>query len=223
MQVIRPMLLLLAVCAVGMVGCQNPPNAYLRKQGIEAYELGQIARAERYFERAEAQNAADWKTSYYLGVIRLDQDRPLEAQLLLERALTLRPDAEQTPAILDALAESLYRQELHEPLHHMLAEVAARSSTSRDFLRQARYLAKAGDADGAKIAFRKAAAFAADDDPGPYVAMADFYESLSDGRNTVAALRRAHTLRPGDQRIANRLRQYGLVPGPSLFVSREEW
>jgi hypothetical protein len=82
-------------------------------------------------------------------------------------------------------------------------------------LRQARYLAKIGDLDSAKLAFRKAAYFAAGGDATAYLAIADFYLSLKDEVNAATALRYANYIDPNDPGIPKRFRQLGIVPGPS--------
>jgi tetratricopeptide (TPR) repeat protein len=209
--------------AMGLLaGCQEP-NSLLRKRGVEAWDAKDVDRAESQFGRAVEQDSTDWKATWYMGRVRLEQNRPLEAQLLLEKALTLRPDKEQTPYILDDLAESLYQQEEYGQLYSLLSQAAEGSGSWYEHLRKAKYLAKAGDPDGARASFYKAAQYHEPDDNTVYLAMADFYESLNDSPNAILALRRAYTIKPNSPLVANRLRHHGEVPGPTLRLDQDWW
>ena len=195
-------------------GCQSA--SYLRQRGVEAYEVGEYERAGKLLASAADKDPSNWYTHYYLGMVHLNLNRPLEAQLELEMAEGVRPDNSVMPQILDALAESIYLQDESAALHVLLARACADWGTTHDFLRQAKYLALIGDADSAKIALRKATHFAPDDDVTPYLATADFYESLGDGTNAVTALRRALSIEPDSTKIKNRLRAHGVIPGPTV-------
>lgn len=197
-------------------GCQT--NSRLRLVGMRALDNGDLATADASFARAVEQQPADWKSLYYLGLVRLEQGRPIEAQLNLEQAYGIRDEHAETADILDALAEALYQQDAQARLHAMLRDASQRYGQTRDFLREAKYLAKIGDVDGSDLAYKKAARFARPDDVQPYVQMADFYESIGDQARAVDALQRAHYLMPDDRRIADRLRRHGVVPGPTVAV-----
>lgn len=223
-QVLRQLSLFFWGCALSGVlllaaGCV--PNAMLRRQGMEAFEAGDVNWADNRFSYAVRQDATDWKSQYYLGRVRIMQNRPLEAALHLEKALSLRDHDPETQDILDALAEALYMQGQPVRLHAMLKKAVYDYGTIRDYLRQGRYLAKTGDADGAKVAYRKAAKFAPAKDPEPFLEIADYYESMGDRQNTIDALRRAYAASPGSRRISARLRQYGIVPGPTVGLPPE--
>ena len=202
-------------------GCDS--NAMLRKHGIEAYTAKELDQAQDRFSQAVRQDPTDWKSLYYLGKVRLAQGRPFDAQLLLERALELRSSAPETPGILDALAESLNRRGRIEDLHLLLEQAVHDYGASYDHMRQGRYLVELGDIDRAKLAYRKAAYFAPEGDPDPFVALADFYESVGDRQNAVVALRHAYTIKPKSRLLQERLREYGIVPGPAAELPIEKY
>ena len=79
-----------------------------------------------------------------------------------------------------------------------------------------------GDIDQAKLAYRKAAFFALPGDAEPFLTLADFYESIGDTANAVTALRHAYTVTPKDRQIHDRLRRYGIVPGPTAQLPPEK-
>lgn len=208
-------------CALLLTGCENPPNPLLRKQAADAIYLNQIDVAEKKLTRALERDGADWKAAMLLGEVRLKQGRPLDAQLMFERALAHHNSFEEAPRILDGLAESLYQQQEFERLQVMLTTTARERWTTADFLRQARYLAKLGDPDGARLAFRKAARFADPTDTTPYLRAADYYESIGDTEAAITALRRTYRIVPDSPQIAARLRNLGHVPGPTTPLPPE--
>jgi tetratricopeptide (TPR) repeat protein len=213
---------LLALSLLAALGCQQP-NALLRRDGMEALDLNDVPAADRKFTAAVQQHATDRKAQYYLGVVRLKQDRALDAQLAEEKALTLRPsDKKFTPLILDALAESLYKQDQRSALSAMLQKAADDYGTVPDYLRQAKYLGLIGDVDGAKLAYRKALKFAPKDDPSPYLAMADYFASVGDTQGAITALGKAYYISPRNERIAERFRRLGIVPGPTVAIKPSE-
>ncbi len=214
---IRLRLVVLALPGVMMLmsatGCE--PNRLLRRQGMDAVEAGDLDRADDRFTKAMRQDPTDWKSLYYLGKIRTEQGQLIEAQLLLDKALSLRGNHLETDDILDAMAEVLYRQEQKDRLHAMLKQAVEDRPTTRSYVRQAIYLHKMGDADGAKLAFQKAVRFSRADDPTPYLAMADFYESIGDRKAAATALRQAYGIDSSIPGLIERLRGYGIVPGPT--------
>lgn len=216
----RGMVSLVAVIAViaavsVMSGCGN---SYLRQQGINALDVNDVPKAEKNFGKAVAQDDTDWKALYYLGVVRIKQNRPSEAQVLLERALTLRPARNETMDILDAMAEAVYMQNEPSVLTAVLQKACDDYGTARDYMRQGKYLGKIGDPDGAKLGFRKAIRRSDFKDPEAFLALADYLESVGDTEGTILNLRYAYYLLPEAGRIEERFRQYGLVPGPTLML-----
>ncbi len=210
--------LLMGVCLclpLFTAGCQTAVD--LRNEGILALNRGQNELALEKLTRAVERDASSARNHYQLGRAYLALDRNIKAQYQLEKAYALRPnDKHLTPSILDHLAESLFRQERMENLFAFLDKQVAQDGTTRDFLRQGEYLAKAGDPDAARLAFRKAAYFADLDDPEPYIAIADFYTAIGDQPNAITALRYANYVDDGNLGVAERLRRFGIVPGPTI-------
>jgi tetratricopeptide (TPR) repeat protein len=206
--------LLLAALLAAQTGCVT--NEMLRRKGHIAVANGDDVLAQAQFEKAIARDATDWEAQLALGELLNRTRQPLPAQAHLEKALILRDHHEETPRILDALAQSLFLQNRYSQLHAYLDEVAAFYRTSNDYLRAATYLAKSGDPDGAVLAYRKASYFAPPLDAKPYLLLADFYDARGDAPNAVQALRWACYVNPKDTSLPNRFRQHGLVPGPTL-------
>lgn len=207
------------VLGASLVGGCNKPNSMLRQEGIRALdERKDVDTAEKKFEQAVQQDDTDWKSMYYLGRIRTMQGRGLDAQVLLERALIIRDSHEETPDILDALAESIYKQRHDASLAAMLKKAADDYGTVRDYNRQGKYLGLIGDIDGAKLAYRKAMKFAAPNDPSPYLALSELLESQGDNEGAIQNLKYAYYILPESPRLEARFRKFGIVPGPTVAV-----
>ncbi len=121
--------------ALAMTACQAP-NSLLRQQGINALDANDVAQADNRFALAVKQDPTDWKSMYLLGKVRIMEGQPLEAQLLEEKAATLRPHEAETPDILDAEAEAIFLQNQPAALAAMLQSAADENGSVRDFLRQ---------------------------------------------------------------------------------------
>ena len=211
--------LLLVVGFLGTVGCES--IGFVRRDAEDAVERGDWQRAEVRVNQVLAKDPSDWKGLYYRGLIRLEQQRPGDAAIALERSLALRDGYPEAKDVADALAEALYRQDDAKSLHDFLARRTRESGRPADYMRQAKYLTRIGDHDGAKVAFRKAVHFWPSNDITPHVEMADFYESIGDKKNTIAALTEAYKINPNIPRINNRLRALGVIPGPTLAQTPE--
>jgi len=211
----RAMKLIWAMCLpLILVGCQTAAD--LREESRLALNRGQYDRALEKSSASVEKDPSSAHCQYQLGLSYLALDRGFEAQYALEKAHALEPnDKSLTPDILDALAEALYQQDRSANLYAFLDKMVETYTTTRDYLRQAEYLAKSGDPDAARLSYRKAAYFAEPGDVEPYLAIADFYTSISDQPNAVTSLRYANYVAPGNLDVAERLRKFGIVPGPT--------
>lgn len=204
-----------ASMALASVGCET--NPILRERASMATARGDLVTAELNYRKAVERNPTDHKAQYGLGLTLLAMNKPMQAQIALEKAWSLKPNrSEFVPGVLDALAQAYEMQNRPEMLVNFLAEAVDRYGTTADYLRQAKYLIKIGDLDGAKLALRKAAYFAKKGDAKPYLVIADFYEQINDVPNAVTALRYAYFVDEDHPAIPDRFRRHGLVPGPTL-------
>ncbi len=201
---------------LSLTGCKN--NVVYRELGYESYRQQDYLTAAEQFQTAVDKKPSDYRAQYYLGVSMLKLDKPIPAQTPLEQALALRPDdPEWTPRIADSLAETYYQQERYEALYGFLdSMIQTYNQQPVDFLRQAKYLGLLGDADGQKTALQKAAYFAPANDPSPYLAIADFYETVNDTPSAIQALRYGYYVAPDSDEVKDRLRGLGIVPGPTI-------
>lgn len=207
---------LAALVLAGLAGCQTANEVVLREKASMAMRRGDNASAKQRYQKLVEMNPASAKYQYGLGATHLAAGELHQARLALERAWRLAPNRRTlTPRILNKLATTYYRQNADRRLRNFLAQTVKDYPTPETCLRQARYLRKIGDVDGARTAYKKAAVYADDDNPEPYLAMADFYRSIGDKKNAERAVRYAHHVAPRDQRVASRMQRYGIQPGQS--------
>jgi len=205
----------LGICL--FAGCATPNSVLLERADV-AMADGQPMRAEAFLARAMAQDATDWRVHYRVGELRLENQRPLDAQINFEQALALRPDHPESGQIIEKLAQALLMQGKYDAMGKLLADRAAQTGDKEDYLRQGRFLAQIGDVDAALLAYRKALAVAAPDDPEPNLVIASLYESIGDEANALLHLRYAYYRQPDNPAIADDLRRYGIVPGPTAAL-----
>lgn len=215
--ILRSTLSLTLALTLGLAaGCATPPNSVLRLHAKDAIDQKDYTTAREKLERALGQDPADWKANYYMGLVRIEQERPLVARLHLEVAYSLRDNDPETPAILDALAQALHNEGDIDKLDIMLKSATNRYGKPHDFYRQAKFLGLQGDVDGARAAYLKAANVSRADDITPFIKQADFYEGLGDRVNAVVALQQAQQIEPYNRTIASRISSLVLDPKPAV-------
>lgn len=205
------------VLLLAAAGCETP-SPMLRQQAIDALEVNDVKTADNRVSRALKQDEADWKALYLLGKVRIRQNRPVDAQLALEKSLTLRGQWPEAQDILDAMAEAIYMQNNPAALTAMLQKAADDYGGVRSYTRQGKYLGKIGDIDGAKLAFRKAMRFREKTDAEPFIQLAELLESVGDNKGAIENLKYAYFILPKSPRIEAKFRKLGIVPGPTVMV-----
>jgi tetratricopeptide (TPR) repeat protein len=188
-----------------------------RNRGFEQYRAGDYRAAAESFRAAADRAASDVASHYWWAVSLINLGEYADAQLPLEQARAITSDTgPYVDRILDRLAEVYFQLGRTETLYEFLDEtIVEYGRRSRDFQRQAYFMTKLGDLDGAKLAFIKAAHFADPGDASPYVALADFQESIGQRDKARRALRYAYFINPEYDNLAQRLAGHGVVLGPA--------
>lgn len=208
--------LMLGLCTVTLLGgCYNPPLE--RERAKRSLDAGNYGSAESRLLVLVDRERTDWEAHYLLGLTYLAQDRPVAAQSELEEALAVRDrDKDNTPLILDAIAEAIFQQGRYAQLYLFLDDQIDRYEGWEDYARKARFLDKASDIDGAALAYRQAAYFSRNESADIYVEIADFYEKLGDYDKAVQSLKWAYYIDEDREDLPGRFRGLGVVPGPTL-------
>lgn len=209
----------LAVFCLFSFGCLTPE--LLNERAERQLADGRLVAAEESLNLAEEKRPSNWKTQFLMGELRLRQGRPLDAQVAFERSWSMRAIHPETPEILDRLAEAKLAQgpDAERKLRTFLTEMTGQYGTPYDFVRKGVFLMRLNDADGALTAFNQARAMGGNEDIRLHLALASFYRQIGDQRLETLSLRHALFLEPQNEDVAGRLRELGVVPGPSAELA----
>ncbi|MCA9304315.1 MAG: hypothetical protein KC996_09350 [Phycisphaerales bacterium] len=119
---------------------------------------------------------------------------------------------------IEELAVALINSDQQDELLSLLHATANEGEEGSGYLRLARYAAQAGMMDEAHEALMTAVALHGTTSPAPHLAMADFARETGDSEGEVLALRHALWFDPADTGILARIRELGVIPGPSLAL-----
>jgi len=209
-----PALLCLLTCVLGACATSTP---VLRERGTKAMQAGQYERARTHFQRIVERDATDLNAQYTLGRIALNQDRPGDARTHFSVAHTIaQRKANPTPGvdqIIDGLAEAMFQSGDHTQLAGFLQSTLERGDVG-DYLRLADYYRRMGDPDNALVTYRKAIGNAPRD-ARPYAELSEFYDDLGDRDKALRYLRMGYQLNPQYADLTERLRSFGVTPGPT--------
>jgi tetratricopeptide (TPR) repeat protein len=149
----------------------------------------------------------------------IELGRPAEA---VEHAQLAYDQRTNNNDCIETLARALFDAGRQEDCFRVLRSVADGRGLSGDHIRLGRFLALAGDADGAEHSLKQAARIDGGKTIEPQIALADFYHQIGDRASELKRLRMALFIAPNNADIAKRIRDLGEVPGPSLALTPEE-
>ncbi len=203
------------VTILGGCATARTPVETLREQGDFEFKRGRFADAALQYQQIVDRYPGDWKGQYKLGLARLETDEPSAARQALEIAHTRRPHNEM---VADALAIAMFRMGEKGQLFAFLRQRAEVDATMRSYLRLAHYSRQMGDPDSAQDALNLAIDLEGVRSVEPYLAAADLAEEVGDREEAIRRLRQACWIDPRDERVAERLRALGEVPGLSIAL-----
>ncbi len=196
-------------------GCSQRPTPAMRDRGDFLYDHGHYAAAADQYAEITNRYPGDWEAHYKLGLCRLELGQLADARRELEIAHTSSP---RNGDVIDALAETMFRQGESEGLFDFVKQRAGSQQTVRAWLRMARYAAELGDADTDSTAFETAIVIDDGASVEPYLQASAFAESLGDMDEALRRLRQAYGIDPHDPMVNERLRALGEIPGPTIIL-----
>jgi hypothetical protein len=179
---------------------------YAEQQGDEATA---IELWTEYVERRPHEAMA----RYRLGQALMRTGDPAGASEHLWVAHDLKPGRMD---YLDALAESLHQRGQSDELFQLLRDTMTEGGLAAGHIRYARYAQRAGLADEAEESLRIAAAIEGTRSDVPYRLLADLARQTGDSESEIEAWRTVLWFSPADPAANERLRELGMIPGPSL-------
>lgn len=200
------------VAAVGACATHTPLTT-LRERGDQAFARGDYEVAAQQYGQYVARRPADARARHDLGRALIADGRPGEAIAHLRVAHDLHPDRTE---YIESLAEALHAAGRTDELYAFLRGLASDRGGVDDFLRLGQYALKLGDVDEAERALLTAAALDEGRSLEPQLALATLYQSVGDRERAVDRLRMALWVDPANPQVAQRLRDLGEVPGPTM-------
>jgi len=204
---------LLTACSTGR------SDLAIREKGDREFNRGnyEVARVQ-YLEYSKLRPGRH-DVLHNLGICALETGRTDEALHFLRLSYDLEP---QYTSYVDALAEAMYRAAKYDELYELLRERTRQPGAVDDFLRLGKYAEKMGDPDEAETALRTAAKLDRGQTVQPQLALANFYENMGDSEMELLRLRMALFLTPKNEKIQERIRLLGHIPGPTFAIAPEE-
>ncbi len=199
-----------------LVGCAaSRPVDDIRTSADELYEQGAYAEAAHEYAQIVERYPGDWQGQYKLGRCWLELGEAPDARRALEIAQRSRPHDDD---VADALAEAMYEEGDEEQLFAFVYERAQSTGSVRAYRRLAHYSWALHDPDLAQMALETAIVLDGAETVEPYLDAATFHQGLGNADMVRRRLRQAYGIDPFDQRVHDRLRAVGEVPGPTLAL-----
>lgn len=210
----RTLQVLLMTALLGGCAASRPVDD-IRASADEFYEQGAYAEAAHDYAQIVERYPGDWQGQYQLGLCWLELGEASDARRALEVAQRRRPnDAD----VADALAKSMYQEGDETQLFTFVYERAQSTRSVRAYRRLAHYSWALHDPDLAQMALKTAIVLDDAETVEPYLDAATFHQGLGNADMARRRLRQAYGIDPFDQRVHDRLRALGEVPGPTLAL-----
>lgn len=208
--------LALALASIAATGCVKERTLpAVRTSGDRALARNDYQQAYADFSEAVERLPGDWESRKKLGKTLLVMERPREAREHLAVAWNIKPNDSET---IELLAQAMLESGDKDGMFRLLRTRAEERRTVEDYLRFARFAARAGDTDEAERAYLTAARFDRGTTADIQTELADFYMSVGKEPQAVERLRMALYLAPTNSGIQDRIRTLGQIPGPTFAV-----
>jgi predicted Zn-dependent protease len=202
------------------LGCGAPGLEDLRYRGDTRMSTGQYDQAAEAYQQYIDRNPGNPYIRAAAGKAYLKAGQPNQAAYHLRVAISQRPQEEET---LNDLCEALLQSGQRDELFRTLRANAADRGNTNDFIRLGRYALALGDIDTARTALLTAAKIDKGRTVGPQVALVDFYTALQDPANAERRLRMAAFVDRQSTEVLRRVRDLGVIDGPTFPMPPEEY
>lgn len=206
-------LCLLTACQPAQKVRQTLALNELQNQAGAAESRGDDAAAIELWSEYVERRPHEAMARYRLGTVLLRTGSPEEASEHFWVASDLRPGRID---YLEALAESLHQSGQRETLFQFLRDTIDEGGLAEGHMRIARYSMRSGLIDEAEESLRIAAALEGQRSDKPHRMLADLARQTGDNEAEIEAWRTVLWFDPSDPDANARLRELGVIPGPSL-------
>ena len=154
-----------------------------------------------------------------MAVCDSETGRSDEALQNFRLACELEPE---NATYVEGLSQALFEAGEYADVYELLRWRTEQPGLSSDYIRLGRFAAKMGDVDEARTALRTAARLVGGRTVEPHLALADFYRSIGDSEMELVRLKMALYVDLANEQVNSRVRELGLIPGPTLAEVPEE-
>lgn len=208
------------VAALVLGGCAGKrPLDRVEEDGDKAFRKGQYDAALADYLEYVDRRPGRGEVRHKLALALLETRQPTRA---VEHAWVAYDDQPSNDAYVETLCRALHESGKHQELGKFLRDEVERRGRVDDYLRQARYTALMGDADGAELAYLTAARLDGGRSLDVQMTLARFYLSIGDKLSAFERLRMALYLDPQNGEVHREIRALGEIPGPSLALPPKE-
>lgn len=201
------------------VGCETTPDAptvTLQKKGDHDFEWGRYEAAATYYGQILDREPGDESALEGYGRCMLALGRPGDAAESFALAVARRPGDRD---LLVLLAESRFEAGEVDEAFDLVRTWALDNNDAKAWYKLADFSRRSNDPDTAKEAIVRAIEIDPDGTAAYYILAAEIdVDLLQDTNSALRRLRQAYGLEPGNQEIADRIRAYGEIPGPTLVL-----
>ncbi len=216
---IRPVLTLAASLAIvaSLPGCtpDQTPTIVLLRDGNHEFEWGRYDTAADYYGQILDQEPGNPEAVEMYGRCMLELGETQQAVESLTVAVARRPGDRN---LLILLAQASYDAGSVDEAFELVRTWALDNTDAGAWLVLADFARRSNDPDTARDAILRAIEIDPAGGPEAYLASAELERSLGENATALRRLRQAYGLAPQDPSIADRLRAYGEVPGPTLVL-----
>ena len=215
-----PVIAILAGSALlPFVGCDSTPNApttLLLEKGDHDFEWGRYEAAAEHYRHILDREPGDPQALEGYGRCMLALGRPAEAAESFSLAVARTPGDRE---LLLLLAEAEFEAGELDEAFDLVRTWALDNNDAAAWYKLADFARRSNDPDTARESIARAIEIDPEGSASYYLLAAEIDMDLL--QNTTSALRRlrqAYGLEPGNQEIADRIRAYGEIPGPTLVL-----
>lgn len=218
-----PMLLVAAVIATG---CQSAGKVKrtlalneIQNHAGHAEAQGDDARALELWTEYVDRRPHEAMARHRLGLVLMRTGNPSAASEHLWVAHDLRP---ANTEYLEALSESLHQSGQRDTLFQLLRNTMNEGGLAAGHMRYATFAIRNGLVDEAEESIRVAAALEGTNSDKPYRMLADLARQTGDAEREIEAWRTVLWFNVTDAEANQRLRELGVIPGPSLATAPQQ-
>lgn len=218
---VRPLAITLAAVVGGLgtlPGCDSlpdTPTTVLQRDGDHEYRWGRYESAAEYYGRILEREPGDPDALEGYGRCMMALGRPDEAAEAFTVAVARKPGDRD---LLILLAQASFDAGEVDEAFELVRTWALDNTDAGAWLVLADFARRSNDPDTARDAIMRSIEIDPEGGPEAYLASADLERSLGENATALRRLRQAYGLAPEDPAIADLLRSYGEVPGPTLVL-----